>query len=303
MTTDWRERVRLKHRDRTSTVLAGLDQSPQTELEYETDLRRYRLDALRAYDPDAALGEELRLRVLGAEAHGTVRFTWGPALMKPVQETVSAAARGEVDLELLGVSQGSTVMHVRPVPVLAPADALPAPVDSSRADAAIRDVLAFTDALEHEEDVRPFQHILDAAARLTEVLDEYDLAVDLRWLAADGTARESRITNTGRQYAARLRRTRETTTRITVSGRITELRESGIVKIKAGPHKTSTAYEVRMASDDLMDMRLVIGQQVSFVVTERRQVDSFDRTHKHEYDFVGRAHEETTLDITPSTES
>jgi hypothetical protein len=268
VSTDWRSRIRARHGRESASLLADLGPGPEDELQVLGDLRRYRLDAIREYDPAATLDEELRLRILGPEANGAVRFSWGSALMKPLEEGVSAASEQDIELELVGVSAGSTVMHVRPVAAARPTGALPTPVDATPADAAIRRLFALTDALEAEGDVRRYAGILEATDRLTEALDRFDLSVELRW------------------YAARLRRTQDATTDIPISGRITELRASGIVKVKSGVSKTSPAWEVRMTPEDLLAMRLVIGQNVSFVVTQRRKLDSIGRAHGTVYDFV-----------------
>lgn len=288
MSTGWRERIRDRHREHSIAVLDEAGTGPETEADYLSELRRNRLDALRSLDPDAGLEEELRLRVLGEGLHGAVDFSWGGQLMKPLQDSVSAAADAVIELQLVGVSAGSTVMHVRPTPKPhpQPSDVLPAHVDATQADAAVRKLLAFTDALESGTDVGRFSKILAAADNLTEVLDRFDLALGLRWYSKDGLVVESRITREGREHAARLRSTQDLTEQVRISGSITELKASGMVKVKAGISRRSQAWEVRMTPEDLLGMRLVIGQNVSFVVTQRRKLDKIGRTHATVYEFV-----------------
>lgn len=58
-------------------------------------------------------------------------------------------------------------------------------------------------------------------------LDKYALNLDVTWYGADGGVRSARLGERGRQYVERLRGTLPRDQEITVSGRTTELRESG----------------------------------------------------------------------------
>lgn len=287
MTSDWRMNLRRKHLEDTVTLLDELGNEPLSEDDYDSQSRQDRLEALRQFNPAATLEEELRLRILGDSAGGTMRFDWGSALMKPLQESVAAASAHPIDLELVGLSQGSTVMHVRPVAQTEDLiDTLPTPVDGSVADNAVRRLMNLTDALENEADVRQHVNLLDAVDGLTEALDRFDLAMELRWFGPAGPVRKAAITSKGRAYAKRLRTTRTEDTEIPISGRITELRESGLVKVKMGLARNASAWEVKVGKDDLLAMRLVLGQDVSFIVRQSRMLDSVGRTRSTQHHFV-----------------
>ena len=53
-----------------------------------------------------------------------------------------------------------------------------------------------------------------------------------------------------------------------ISGRVTELRESGQVKVKTGTRRNSPAYLVQVPPEDLIAMRLSFGDAVNFLVEE-----------------------------------
>ncbi|MCX4818712.1 hypothetical protein OG883_02110 [Streptomyces sp. NBC_01142] len=124
MTGDsWRERRRaLLAEDPAAAetaaarLLDDMGTEERDEEEIEAEHRASRLAAVRVYEPDARLDEELLLRLTGPDTEGgALRFQWGDALLNPVENAVSAAAGTPVQLELTGISAGSTVAHARPV--------------------------------------------------------------------------------------------------------------------------------------------------------------------------------------------
>ncbi|MFM9626237.1 MULTISPECIES: hypothetical protein [Streptomyces] len=291
MSTSWRQRALERNREANARFFADQDAEHLSEDAHEEELRRHWLEAVRHYDPAAQLHEELVVRLRGEAAdRGALDFRIGDALLKPLREGVSAAARKDVELELTGVSRGSTVLHVRPsVPEIvsdAEAEEDFAVLDSSIADPAMRDFLKLVDAAEKGQDVRRWERIVPGLDGVVEALDKFDLSMDMRWLSLDGTVRSSHLSRRGKDYVRSLRNTEVQKSRIGITGRITELRESGVVKIKTGVSRTSSAYEVRVDREALMGMHLELGMTVSFVVEVARRMDRLGRARSTEYRFL-----------------
>lgn len=289
MSSSWRQRALERNREANMRFFADQDSEHPSEDAYEEELRRHWLEAVRHYDPAAQLNEELVVRLRGEAAdRGALDFRIGDALLKPLREGVSAAARKDVELELTGVSKGSTVLHVRPsVPqIVSDVEHDLTTVDSSIADPAMRDFLKLVDAAEKGQDVRRWERIVPGLDGVVEALDKFDLSMDMRWFSLDGTVRSSHLSRRGKEYVRSLRNTEVQKSKTGVSGRITELRESGIVKIKTGTSRMSPAFEVRVDPEGLIGMHLELGMTVSFVVEVARRTDRLGRARSTEYRFL-----------------
>ncbi|MGW1501232.1 hypothetical protein ACWCQW_22075 [Streptomyces mirabilis] len=310
MTGDsWRERRRQimgEGPDGTTGLSARLLDEMGTEdrddEEIEAEHRASRLAAAREYAPDARLDEELQLRLTGPDTDGgALRFQWGDALLEPVEHAVSVAARTPVQLELTGISAGSTVVHARPVTLaVAPElDALGAPT-SSAASTGMSTLTELLAALESESDVREWSRLFDAVETLSRALDKYDLDLGVTWYGADGGMRRARLTERGRRYVERLSETRDRDQSMTISGRITELRESGWVKVKTGTAKNAPAYDVRFEEPaELLRMRPGLGDNVHFRVRFRQRLDAVGIARSTEYTYLGPAAEQTSIPLEP----
>ncbi|KUL27190.1 hypothetical protein [Streptomyces regalis] len=308
MTTSdsWRERRRalLANDSAAAEAAARLLEEMGTEErddeEVEAEHRASRLAAVREYEPDARLDEELQIRLTGPDTEGgALRFQWGDALLNPVENAVSAAAGTPVQLEVTGISSGSTVVHARPVaPATSPE---PYALDASATSAAstgmsmLADLLA---AVESEQDIREWARIFDAVETLARALGKYQLDLGVTWYGADGSMRRAKLTERGRRYVERLRETRDRDQEITISGRITELRESGWVKVKTGTAKNAPAYDVRFEEPgELLRMRPGLGDNVHFRVRFRQRLDSVGIARATEYTYLGPAAEQTSLPL------
>ncbi|WP_405999120.1 hypothetical protein [Streptomyces sp. NBC_00829] len=310
MTGDsWRERRRALAGDdsaeteRAARLLDALGAEDRDDEEIEAEHRASRLAAAREYAPDARLEEELQLRLTGpAAAGGALRFKWGDALLEPVEHMVSVAAGTPVQLELTGISAGSTVVHARPVTV--PVDsAAPGGLDVSPTSAVATGLGTLTtllDALESERDVREWVKLFDAVEAVSRALSRYELNLGVTWYDAHGGLRRARLTERGRHYMKRLRETKDRDQEITISGRVTELRESGLVKVKTGTAKNAPAYDVRFEEPgELLRMRPGLGDNVHFRVRFRQQLDSMGIARSTEYTYLGPAAEQTSLPLEP----
>lgn len=285
-----------------SDTHAWLDrQAPDTrnDDETETDRRRNHLDAIRRYDPSATLVEELTVRLSGdAAGSGALDFEVGDALLKPLEKGVSAVRGRPVKLAVTGLSEGSTVIHVRATPE--PADTVSdpdkIPVDTSEVDLAVRDLLALVNALDTGQPLDRFTRFVADLEDLVKALDRLDLDMALGWHAFDGQTRSARLGEAGRSRFAELMRTRPETGTRTVSGRVTELREAGVFKVKSPGAPNSPAYEVRAEPDELLDMHLQLGDTVHVLVTEERQVDRTGSVRSTSYRFIRHVGTTETLD-------
>lgn len=289
MSTSWRQRALERNREANRRFFAGEDDHPDSD-SYEEELRRFWLEAARHYDPSASLEEELTVRLKGESASaGALDFRVGDALLKPLRDGVSAAARKDIELELTGLSHGSTVLHVRPKvsdSFVAEGQEEVAHVDSSSADPAIRDLLKLVDAAENEQDVRRWERMVPGLDGLVEALDKFDLSMEMRWRSLDGSVRSSHLSGRGKGYVRSLRALELHKSQTVVTGRITELREAGLVKIKTGSSRRSAAYEVRVDSESLIEMHLELGMMVSFVVQVVKKKDKIGRERSTEYRFL-----------------
>lgn len=310
MTGDsWRERRRALLGDdpaaseRAARLLDALGTEDRDNEEIEAEHRASRLAAAREYAPDARLEEELQLRLTGpATAGGALRFEWGDALLEPVEHMVSVAAGTPVRLELTGISVGSTVVHARPVTV--PVGSVsPDGLDVSATSAVATGLGTLTtllDALESERDVREWVKLFDAVEAVSRALSRYELNLGVTWYDAEGGLRRARLTERGRHYVKRLRETKDRDQEITISGRVTELRESGLVKVKTGTAKNAPAYDVRFEEPgELLRMRPGLGDNVHFRVRFRQQLDSMGIARSTEYTYLGPAAEQTSLPLEP----
>lgn len=289
MTTPWRDRIRLVHGDSAGRHLDELGAEDRHDDLVESDLRRADLEYQRRFQPDAALVEELQVRLLGEYAEaGALQFDWGDAMLKPLQETVTAAAKQQVRLELTGLSRGSTIMHVRAVTAAsAPQDGM-LPIDTSPADAGVRELINLVAKLEEEGDVQAWGELLGPLDTIAKALDRFGLSMGLTWLTATGDVRTASLTGRGLSYAARLRETHQVTESLRISGYITELRSSGSVKVKMGTARNAQAVDVKFETfDQLVAMRFGLGDHVSFIVEQIRNFDAVNRTRSTQYRFVG----------------
>jgi hypothetical protein len=72
-----------------------------------------------------------------------------------------------------------------------------------------------------------------------------------------------------------------------ISGRVTELRERGFLKVKVGTSAKSPSFEVRFENpSDLLDQHLELGAMVHLLVRVVHQQDKLGRPSDERYFFV-----------------
>lgn len=287
----WRQRIVAEHAVALEKAVA-LDEESTSRLDdlgWERVERGQWLEVAQSYDPGASLAEELCVRLVGDTAISSgLRLEW-EGLLRPLQDAVSAGTSEDVSLELSGFSKGSSVLHFRAVkrgPVELMADEGPA-VQETPLAAPARRFIDFVDAVEHERDVRMYSKspMLGGVERLSDELSRLNLVADFRFYARSGDVRGAKLTSKGMDYVKGLHESDETTDTIPVSGRITELRESGHAKVKQGVTRNSPAFDVHFDAQTLTAMRLVLGQSVNWQVAVISTKDKLDRVQSTRYEF------------------
>lgn len=305
MTTSWRRRVLESHRADLDQWLEHEDATEQDEDTVDSQQRAEWLSSVRRWDPNARLREELTIRLTGEEAgRGGLRFSVGNALLKPLQDGVTASTDEDVELELVGISSGSTVLHVRPTTRKmgteeALAEHLEPDGDSNpeTVEQAISVLFDAVKTVEAREDVTEWTPMLSSLSRLVSALDRFNLAVHLRWFSHDGSVHSSALTEAGKQYVRELRKTHaEAFTRIRrdISGRVTEMKLSGVAVIKP---PASPAVSVRFEPGQITEVPWGLGDEVHLVVEERRRLTRSGGRTVTEYLFLGTQGESGEVEL------
>jgi hypothetical protein len=257
--------------------------------EFDSEANRTRLASLRSFDSQASLEEELRVRLVSSSLHeGALSFDAGAILLRPLQDSISSLAGDSVELELVGVSAGSTVLHVRPRQVreAGPVDIAGVPVDATSTEAPLRAFVELLRAAESESDLGQWVKAVDALGRFSRALERFDAQADVGWSGVSGEVQSAWFGRSGRDYVRRMLETSAQPVTLPISGRVTELRESGVVRVKAGATRKSPSYEVKMEPGDLLGMHLEIGQTVHFMVRLEQQVDQLGQVRATDVFFV-----------------
>ncbi|MFF2383099.1 hypothetical protein [Streptomyces sp. NPDC058108] len=283
------------HRANLEQWLEEEDSTEQDDDTVDSERRAEWLSSVQRWDPEARLRDELTIRLTGDEAgKGGLRFSVGNALLKPLQDGVTASTDEDVELELVGISSGSTVLHVRPTMRKTHAEEeLPGngdSTDSNNAEVAEQAISVLFDAVktvEAREDVTEWTPMLSSLSKLVSALDRFDLAVQLRWFSGDGSVQSSALSETGKQYVRELRKTHaEAFTRVqrNISGRVTELKLAGVAVIKP---PASPAVSVKFEPGQITEVPWGLGDEVHLVVEERRRLARGGGNTVTEYLFQG----------------
>ncbi|MFJ8993872.1 hypothetical protein ACIRQH_26200 [Streptomyces sp. NPDC102279] len=280
MTTSWRQRILESHRTDLDQWLEHEDSAEQDEDTVDSEQRAEWLSSVQRWNPEARLRDELTIRLTGDEAgKGGLRFSVGNALLKPLQDGVTASTDEDVELELVGISSGSTVLHVRPtIRKTHSEEEFPdvgASTEENSAEVAEQAIGVLFDAVktvEAREDVTEWTPMLSSLSKLVSALDRFDLAVQLRWFSGDGSVQSSALSETGKQYVRELRRTHAeafTHVRRNISGRVTELKLAGVAVIKP---PASPAVSIKFEPGQITEVPWGLGDEVHLVVEERRRL-------------------------------
>ncbi|WP_159622713.1 hypothetical protein [Ruania rhizosphaerae] len=258
--------------------LASQPDVDEDALEVEVNSRRNQLAAMRSFDRRARLGEELVVRLVGEGTDEGLLDLELSSLLDSVRRAFDDG--GKISMALAGLSRGSTVVHFRPVAPKVEGDVMDdtmVQVDTSPAEAVGRRFVKLVSAAEGENDLRPWLDMVDGLDRFTATLEKRDLSAQVSWLALSGDITTSWLTAVGRAYVTRQSVPRSRFERTYVHGRVTELRESGFVKLKTALYRNAPAHEVHIEPDQLADLRLTLGSSAHFEVEKQVAVDSLDR--------------------------
>lgn len=299
MTSASRDEILCRYGQDAASWLDEQREDVRSHDEVESARARNRLDVLRDYDASATLTEELTVVLAGDRAQaGTLDFTVGDALLRPLQDGVAAVGDRQVALAITGVSHGSTVLHVRATPepadLVAEPDAIP--VDSSHADLAVRQLIQVLDLLQQGLPLGALGGRVRGLERLVGALDRLDLEMGLRWRAFNGDTRSARLGREGRARFAELMRTTVDERPQSINGRVTELRESGVFRVKSPGGQNSPAYDVRVDPDQLLEMHLELGQTIHVLAMRETPVDRTGNERPSTYRFVRHEARVETLD-------
>ncbi|WP_405544300.1 hypothetical protein OG590_17970 [Streptomyces goshikiensis] len=276
MTESWRQRVLQNHRADLNSWLENEDVVELSDDEFESERRANWLDSVRRWNPDAHFTEELVIRLTGSAAgKGGLKFSIGNTLLKPLQEGVTASTDEDIELELVGVSSGSTVLHVRPVLHRESEDEQEFDEQGDPGQSAGQAMAVLFDAMgtvEAREDITEWTPMLSSLSRLVSALDRFDLAVQLRWLADDGSVTSAQLSESGKQYIRELRKSHgDAFTRIRrgIFGHVTEMKLPGTAVIKP---PASPAVTVKFEPGQITEVPLALGQEVHLIVEERKRL-------------------------------
>ncbi|MBG6085863.1 hypothetical protein [Zhihengliuella flava] len=244
---------------------------------------------MQAFDDRATLAEEFVVRLVGKTSPGAaLPMEWGK-LFKVIQAAVDDLSDSPVPLQLTGMSRGSTVLHLRSAADVEVPDVAGLRVHETALASAVRALLRVVDGAESEGDLKPWADKLDGFERFAVSLSELKLTAGFKLLGSSGAVRSAQLTGRGLKYLGGLSDTQEKTRGRTVSGRVTELKSSGHVKVKAGVARNSTAYDVVFEPSRLSEMGLTLGKSVSWRVEERVSVDRLGRISDTSWTFIEEA--------------
>ncbi|MFE3990484.1 hypothetical protein ACFXPW_02070 [Streptomyces goshikiensis] len=304
MTESWRQRVLQDHRADLNSWLENQDTVELSDDEFESERRANWLNSVRRWNPDAHFTEELIIRLTGSAAgKGGLKFSIGNTLLKPLQEGVTASTDEDIELELVGVSSGSTVLHVHPVLHRESEDEQEFDGQDEVNQSAGQAMAVLFDAMgtvEARADITEWMPMLSSLSRLVSALDRFDLAVQLRWLADDGSVTSAQLSEAGKQYIRELRKTHgDAFTRIRrgIFGHVTEMKLPGTAVIKP---PASPAVTVKFEPGQITEVPLALGQEVHLIVEERKRLTRGGGRTITEYlflEFEGRSSEVEVLGL------
>lgn len=287
--SSWSQDVLARHgadlQETVETEAAHLD-----AIGWERIERKQWLEVAQTFDPTASLSEELLVRLIGESALSSgLKLEW-EGLLKPLQQAVSALSE-HAALELSGFSKGSSVLHFRAVrraPVERLAGDLGDPIRETPLAGPVRRFMEVVDAVENERDVRAYSasSMLGELQKLSEELERLHLEADFKFYSRGGDVRAAQLSERGMGYMKALAEPQETEESMAISGRVTELKESGHAKIKAGVQRNATAYDVHVEASSLTAMRLVLGQNVHWLVNAVATKDRLGRLKSLRFEYI-----------------
>lgn len=294
MNAETRKWLLENYRDADTRWLYEVDNSD--EFEQKARDRKQRAYTLQtAYGQVTTYQQELQVRLQGANAE-TAGVNEKLIGVQSAVLTLFKSAPFGLPLKLLEVSRGSTVMHFVPeADGLVKADPIFDDVKSggfveSAADKPSLDVLRMLRDIEKDNDIQRWQKALKGAGKLTAELQKVELDASFIWYSSSGNVEHSKYTEVGRNhYFATVNKVDKFESSKPVSGRILSMvsKENGLVEvhIKTGSNRNSTAYDVLINSSVLRDMRVFLGDSVSWLVRSSIEKNGLGETVSQRFVF------------------
>ena len=293
MTGDWRQRARERVGVKVEARMRSLmEDEPLTSDEFDTAMRRNQLEALQDVEPSARLEEELTLRLMSEEIpEGLLLVGTADPILRRLQDIITAAASTKVQLGLVGISRGSTVLHLCPVY----AESLrtdevpeaPASIDvtstlsseeaGSSVDRAMHDLMRLVEAAESGDDLEASPSMLKAFEDLVTTLDKSGIDVDLGWHADTGSVRTSKLTSAGRHHIQSRMRPQVRREIKVIRGFVTEVSApsgQGRLTVKSSMNQRRGGRKVEIDRSELIDLGLAFGEWIEISVTVEQKIDA-----------------------------
>lgn len=263
---------------------------------------------MQSINPSAQLEEELTLRLSGENATGALEIGDSDTLLRPIREIIRGSSSSEVELELFGVSSGSTVLHLRPKKNSPPRDKetrsewLYEVEDLDSIDFAVREMIKFVDATEEGTELSRWakkKSTIEGMERFAEALEKKDLEAHFTWSATDGTVRSSRLTRRGRANIAKISKTHATSQEKIARGYVSEIiisETSGKVKLKTSLRKNAPAITISFSESELRSTPLQIGQEAEFIIEITEHRDQLGRIVRRDSRFSRLSENHPALD-------
>lgn len=288
------KRLLREHRTEANLWFESQSSEPVSEIEWEVASRRNLLDSLRFVDPAIAFAEELTVRLVGEGTEsGQLALELSP-LLDGVRRSFDE--HGQVSMALSGMSKGSTVLHFRSnTPVddckveperESAEETFDMPIDSSEVDAVGRHFVELVNAAEAQKDVRQWHKMVRGLEEVTKALETFDLTAQVAWSSMSGEFVTAAFTAAGRKFVRSLSEPRQDSRERFVSGRVTELRETGYVKLKTGFSHSSPIHEVHVPAELILNLGLSLGEQAHFLTKATVKHDRVGRQLSTRLDFL-----------------
>ncbi|MBP3083719.1 hypothetical protein [Mycolicibacterium fortuitum] len=267
----------------------------------DTDLvqaaRRSFVEAVHEVTPGASFPIHLDLRLSGPSTEGG-RL---PASVLPIaerfqneiREALSGAAARIADIDWVGVSEGSAVMHMVPRFVAAPADDQFDTAVADEFEAALGHVLKVHNLLEAEADDSAFANerpdFLHELRLLTNELTNSNLDLEVIATGSQGARRRSTLSRTGRIRARQLfEKAKVPPTKQVFSGNVVNVDlESQTIQLRVSDKRARVAI-TDVPPNVLTDGTILVGHPVSIAVVTEHQADRTGNqsADKHHWDGI-----------------
>lgn len=296
MSGDWRQRARERVGAKVEARMRDLVQEePLSSDGFDTAMRRNQLQAFQEMDPHANFEEELTLRLMGEEVpKGVLLVGTADPIVRRLQEVVTRAAATKVQLGLVGISPGSTVLHLCPVyPEAASVNSSDEMPDTdqrsevlisedeseSLVDHAMHELIRLVEAAETGNSLEASPSMLAAFEELVATLDKSGIDVDLGWYSQSGVVRTSRLSSVGRQHTQSRMRPRVRRSIKVIKGYVTELSApSGQGRLVLKSSITNKrGNKVEIETDELIQLGLAFGEWIEISVTVEEKTDSLTK--------------------------